>query len=296
MDLGQDVCRLVFATHEIMLRVLAPVDQLPLIDTWYPICKLSVPKHRAGKLHSKKWLCKLTVTRALLFDSASCPITCLTMNKSTRAVGSQQLKNRRNSVVVNGVKIKELRKRLGLTQEEFATDIDYSERLVRKAERGGRIDAKTLRVISRYFHQNGLRISIDQLTSGTYAIHSGETILRDWLIQLVNGDDSIAIQSLMSAQFKFFINGQPGSGIRTFHRAIHEVFEGLQPAQFVVDQVVTDGKCAAARWFVKRPDEVSRTTSQRDPIRLVGDVWIRIDDQEISEARWLFRRDHVPAI
>jgi len=67
----------------------------------------------------------------------------MSRNKST--------KKALRSVVPNGEKLRALRQRAGLTQEELAGRIGYSDRLIRKAEMGKRVDLRTIRALFQYF-------------------------------------------------------------------------------------------------------------------------------------------------
>ncbi len=212
------------------------------------------------------------------------------MNNLTHPVFSHQRKNHRNSVIANGPRIKEFRKQLGLTHEEFALDIDYSERLVRKAERGGRVDAKTLRVFLNFFQRNGIRTSIFQLSNDFDLMRNGKLIMIAWFERVFNQSDPSAFEDLMSERLTFSVNGRSGIGINLFREAIHNVFESMQPEKFVIDQIVTDGTWTAARWYAKATNS-SRFDSPPTSIRIDGDIWSRTDDLKISEARWSYRCD-----
>jgi DNA-binding XRE family transcriptional regulator len=79
------------------------------------------------------------------------------------SASSNNQKNNRNTIVPNGQYLRQLRAKLGLTQIELAFRLDLSERLVRKAEKSRRIDARNLVLFRLFFEQQGLAIDPEKI-------------------------------------------------------------------------------------------------------------------------------------
>lgn len=72
-------------------------------------------------------------------------------------------------IPVWGIRLKELRKRRGWTQQDLANHSGYCERLVRKAELNGTVSEETLEVLAMTLSDLQLRVSIDDLSLSSRA-------------------------------------------------------------------------------------------------------------------------------
>ena len=69
-----------------------------------------------------------------------------------------------NCFSVNGMAFRGRRTRLGLTQLELCQRSGYSERLIRKAEKGGKLRSETIRALATAMSVEGEMVSFEDLT------------------------------------------------------------------------------------------------------------------------------------
>ncbi len=77
--------------------------------------------------------------------------------------------NTARGIPVWGIRLKELRKRRGWTQQDLANHSGYCERLVRKAELNGTVSEETLEVLAITLSDSQLQVSIDDLSLSSRA-------------------------------------------------------------------------------------------------------------------------------
>ncbi len=82
---------------------------------------------------------------------------------------------KKRSFPVNHLLIAELRAKRGWTQDDLAKAAGYSTRLIRKAERGGSLDANTIRDIAMALSDEQTSVTVEQLTVNCL------TIAKEWM-------------------------------------------------------------------------------------------------------------------
>ena len=64
-------------------------------------------------------------------------------------------------VIVSGEVVRRLRMERGMTQLQLARAAGYTERLIRKAEKGGRLDIRTVQNLAEALSQFGNHLSVE---------------------------------------------------------------------------------------------------------------------------------------
>ena len=109
--------------------------------------------------------------------------------------------------LVNTDLLRELRVQRGWSQKDLAKKAGYSDRLVRKAELGGKLDVETIRDIAEALSTPHETITLDSL------IHDNLSIAK----RFVQGYDSLgremlpAIEPYITEDFLFHVAGDPKS-------------------------------------------------------------------------------------
>jgi transcriptional regulator with XRE-family HTH domain len=73
-------------------------------------------------------------------------------------------------VIVSGEVVRRLRMERGMTQLQLARAAGYTERLIRKAEKGGRLDIRTVQNLAEALSQFGNHLSVEILLKDNLAI------------------------------------------------------------------------------------------------------------------------------
>ena len=73
-------------------------------------------------------------------------------------------------VAVNGQHLRQLRMERGMTQLQLARAAGYTERLIRKAEKSGRLDIATIHDLAEALSQSGENVSLGHLLHDNLAI------------------------------------------------------------------------------------------------------------------------------
>ena len=112
----------------------------------------------------------------------------------------------RRSVRADGAKLKSLRLAAGVTQEELAELIGYSDRLIRKAEMGERIDLKSIRSLLRYFSTRGQVAELSELIVEDPEDRS-HRLPKQWIDLVFQQLDFAAAANLLASECTVCVDG-----------------------------------------------------------------------------------------
>lgn len=160
---------------------------------------------------------------------------------------SDKKKNNRNSIQPDGQYLRQLRAKIGLTQVELAFRLEVSERLVRKAEKGGRIDCSSLLLFIMFYQQQGLRIDAEKFGS-LLTLSTKEIAISFFRDCFVLGNENY-VARWCAAHVSGSIDGQRSAG-QLDAIALIESFlaEFEQGAKWTIGQVVSDSETASVFW------------------------------------------------
>lgn len=197
------------------------------------------------------------------------------------------------SVKVDGPKLKQLRLLAGMTQEQLAKQLGYSDRLIRKLENGGPISRSArndvLQFWQEYFALAGRNarsdLNIDLFASAEGAELEQQT--RRWFDDVFNSrnlepiDDLVHHDAVLLAAGKRF---QGRDSIRQHFRAIFLTFESIH---LTIERVHVDSSTAVVFWkaAMVQASEFAKVSSTPDTIDMNGSSLLRFEDQLIREIR-----------
>ncbi len=122
----------------------------------------------------------------------------------------------RNSTSVDGQRLKELRQLIGWTQELAAEKSGYSERLIRKLERGGPVEWQTLHDVLDAYHEHVE--AADPKSICDFVTLTGEDFLGAmacrWLEALYHGRDSTVIDQFLAPDVTLLTEGRTRARLR----------------------------------------------------------------------------------
>lgn len=157
---------------------------------------------------------------------------------------------------VNGPRIRQYRRALGLTQMDLANRSGYSERLVRKAESGGRLRPSTIADLAESLCEPGQTVTLQDLI-----LPDGRDLspLADLLMSPERSLDTPAaddvLQLVDGAGTQFHIAGLPGAaeffgiwsgatGFRDLRQRLHAAFNEFVIDRSTVRRIRHDGQFA----------------------------------------------------
>ncbi|WDI40595.1 ester cyclase [Bremerella sp. P1] len=156
-------------------------------------------------------------------------------------------------VRVHGDKFRQLRQACGLTQEEASSKSGYSDRLIRKLERGGPVDFRTA---SDVFQTYDMLVESQFTLSDVLRQESNknelEALMRRWFEEVYNQRDMNVIDELMHENVELLAEGNTAQGREAIHQRVGSVLQAFNPLTIVVDYVVCDGNQAVTYWSVTK--------------------------------------------
>jgi transcriptional regulator with XRE-family HTH domain len=112
-----------------------------------------------------------------------------------------------SAVACHGLIIREFRKSAGWTQKQLAERAGYSERLIRKAEKGGQLRDTSLAAIALAFQQAGLKVSFADLRTDAVAVV--QTFIEAYQTREIEMLDRI--RHVLSEDLEVFVAGDPAT-------------------------------------------------------------------------------------
>ncbi|KAA5539565.1 helix-turn-helix domain-containing protein [Roseiconus nitratireducens] len=154
---------------------------------------------------------------------------------------------------VDGKALKNRRMRLGLTQEAAAKLAGYSDRVIRKLERGGPVLMETLdNVVEAY---NG-KDPVVALPASAYLFVQPDTDLeafcRRWFDGVYNQRDLAIIDEMMAEDVQIDSEGEVRHGRDTIRNRVSHVLSAFNPLTITVESIITQGNTFAVNWSVRK--------------------------------------------
>ena len=199
----------------------------------------------------------------------------------------------RNSVEVDGRRLKQLRQRIGWTQESAAEKSGYTERLIRKLERGGPVQWQTLHdVLDTYLEYVA---DADPNSIRNYVTNHASDLLgrmaRNWLEAAYNNRDLSVIDQFLAPDVILVTEGCSEHGRDAVRNHMQQVLSAFKPIEFVIDQVVSNDDNAVAVFWSMRKKHVATYRGIAETGRWVtvkGSTLMRCHRKKIK----LFREHH----
>ena len=197
--------------------------------------------------------------------------------------------SRRGSVFVDGDKLKSLRHALGLTQEQAAARAGYTDRLIRKLERGGPVSPQTVRDMAEAYAAavpKGASLTPQDLMVATPAAEL-ERLVRTWFHRAYNERDLAVIAEMMHPDIVLHSEGATRQGREVIEQRVSLVLGAFQPLQLTVEKVICEKDHAVAYWSVVKThvgDFLGIPATGKE-VTLMGSSWARFEQGLIVEVR-----------
>jgi len=158
------------------------------------------------------------------------------------------------SVQVDGRRLKQLRKALGWTQETVALKAGYTDRLIRKLERGGPVAARTLRDVLDAYREHEAEIHVAALETFVVGLssHDLEYMIRSWFERAFNQRDVQVVDELIHENVVLYAEGQTLIGRDHLRQRVNGLLAAFDPLQITVENVLLDGNTTVAYWTVRK--------------------------------------------
>jgi len=170
---------------------------------------------------------------------------------------AERLASRKRAFRVRGEYLRSSRLSRGWSQAEAARRADVSDRLIRKAETGGPLEAKSITILADLYRTLEAPLSPDQLMAeGVHSCVDGfpepavERMLRRWFDGLWNKFDLSVIDALILPRFEFHTESGVVRGREELKSRILQWRESFSDFDFVVEQISDMGDAVACRWRV----------------------------------------------
>lgn len=193
-------------------------------------------------------------------------------------------------VHVDGDKFRQLRQACGLTQEEASCRSGYSDRLIRKLERGGPVELQTASdIFQTYDMLSDSSLSLTDVLRQDPDKNEVEVLMRRWFDGIFNQRDLSLIDQLMDENIELFAEGNTVCGRQAILERVSSLLQAFNPLTITVDYVICDGNQAVAYWSVTKKHV--GTFAGIPPT----DRWVKIKGSSFAvfrDGRILQARDH----
>lgn len=195
----------------------------------------------------------------------------------------------RGSVYVDGNQLKALRGAVGWTQEQAAAKAGYTDRLIRKLERGGPVSLQTVEdVLEAYADQ--LPPSQTPRPQQILVPHPPseiERLTRLWFERAYIQRDLSIVEELMHPDVVIFSEGVSRRGREFLAQRVSQVLTGFNPIHLTVDNVFVEKDQAVAHWSVVKTHvgEFLGIAPTGKTVQLGGSSWARYENGLIVEVR-----------
>jgi predicted ester cyclase len=204
--------------------------------------------------------------------------------------------SRKRAYAVRGDYLRSLRLSRGWSQREAGKRADVSDRLIRKAEAGGPLEAKSITLFADLYRTIESPVTPEQLLAEGIASlsiatpkPSVERMLRRWFDGLWNKPDLSVIDELILPDFEFHTESGIVRGREELKSRILQWRESFSDFDFVVEQISDMGNSVACRWRVAAthhgPWLDLAPTGRR--IVVFGSSWVEVVGEQFGNA-WDF--------
>ncbi|MFY9256219.1 MAG: ester cyclase [Fuerstiella sp.] len=194
-----------------------------------------------------------------------------------------------DSVFVDGLQLRELRRSLRWTQEQAAEEAGYTDRLIRKLERGGPVNVQTLKdVVEAYVASNagGMSLAAETFIRGQTRSMM-ESLARQWLERIFNKREIEAINELVAPNAMLLAEGATHVGSDAIRVRVQTILKAFNPLKMTIEKVLVDGDSTVVYWMVKKKHiaEFLGIPATNRWVKLHGSSHARFENNQIIEAR-----------
>lgn len=193
------------------------------------------------------------------------------------------------SVPVDGDRLREFRHTVNLTQEEAASRAGYTERLIRKLERGGPVQLQTVKDVLEAYGRLSPEIGEVPLTELLRNRNSRPPaeLVHEWFERVYNQRDLSAIDELMHPDVVLMAEGETRQGREMIRQRVSAILAAFDPLQIWVENVIGGPDYAVAHWYVEKKhigDFLGIAATNKE-VTLRGSSFAKYAKDQIIEAR-----------
>jgi transcriptional regulator with XRE-family HTH domain len=209
-------------------------------------------------------------------------------NGSRDAVASTRRRIR--GFAVRGELLRRRRRAQGWTQEEAAYRAGVSDKLIRKAERGGPIDGRSVSALAALFSTNEQPLASRELLAGETDASAPAMpstacqLLQSWLQEIWCGGSLEVVDRLGASEMLFHCELGPLRSRAEIRRRYWRLLQPLTGVELMIDALLGSQESAACRWRITATsvDAGNRSTGGR-PCDAGGSTEIRQSAGRICE-------------
>lgn len=194
-----------------------------------------------------------------------------------------------DSVFVDGAQLKQLRQSRRWTQDQAAEKAGYTDRLIRKLERGGPVNIQTLKNVVQAYIENS---ELPDCPSAESFIREQtrtmvESLARQWFERIFNNRDIEAINELVAPNVKLLADGATHVGRDAIRERVQTLLDAFNPLKLTIEKVLVDGDSTVVYWMVKKKHiaEFLGIPATNRWVKLRGSSHARFENNQIIEAR-----------
>ncbi|PQO40838.1 ester cyclase [Blastopirellula marina] len=193
------------------------------------------------------------------------------------------------SVPVDGDRLRKFRHTVNLTQEEAGARSGYTERLIRKLERGGPVQLQTVKDVLETYSL--LSEEIRKFPLELILLHRNskppEILARNWFDQVFNGRDLDAIDVLMHPEVVLIAEGETRIGRDVIRQRVGAILAGFNPLHIEIENIFTGPDHVVAYWSVTKTHvgEFLGIPPTGKTITLRGSSYAKFANDQIIEGR-----------
>lgn len=161
---------------------------------------------------------------------------------------------RRPAIRVKGDELRQWRLSLGWSQEFAAAKSGYTDRLIRKLERGGPVHPLTFQNVVQAYSEASPATEIftaESLIIGE-AEHDLESLARQWLDGVYNQRDRTLVDTLMSPDVVLIAEGATRQGREVVRQRVESVLAAFDPLNLTVERLYVEKETVIAYWRVRK--------------------------------------------
>ena len=193
------------------------------------------------------------------------------------------------SVRVDGPRVRSLRKQAGLTQRRLATRAGYSERIVRKLERGGPVRRETLEDVLTALGDAGAATGGGEVDRFLLELPPAELErrAREWCRRAFDERDLSAVDDLIAPDVEARAEGDEYSGREAILARVAALHAAFDPIEMTIDRLTMDGRDVAVQWTasVRQVGEYAGVPATGREAVVSGYSWVRFRGGEMVEMR-----------
>lgn len=194
-----------------------------------------------------------------------------------------------DSVFVDGLQLRQLRQSLRWTQEHAAEKAGYTDRLIRKLERGGPVNVQTLKdVVEAYAAASAVAVALDVETLIFQQTRTMvESLARQWFERIFDKREIEAINELVAPNVLLLAEGATHVGRDAMRDRVQAVLDAFNPLKLTIEKVLVDGDSTVVYWMVKKKHiaEFLGIPATNRWVTLRGSSHARFKNHQIIEAR-----------